>query len=165
VNGMTWLVIGIDPGPAPGIVALHDTTTTTRRPVASVIQCDYVSCVLFVSALLSTVDTDAAGRLPILAVEQFVVGPRAARSRTPAAGVATRDLIGALRREFADVAVQLRPAARVKPWATDARLAAAGLLDVTRGMPHARDAARHALYAAVRNRLMPDPLSRKVRAP
>jgi hypothetical protein len=162
---MSWLVIGVDPGPTPGIVALHDTATSARRAAASVFQCDYNSAVLVIGSLLSIVDTrEPGGLLPILAVEQFVVGPRASRSRTPSAGAATRDLIGALRREFADAAqLQQRPAAGVKPWATDTRLAAAGLLDTTRGMPHARDAARHALYAAVRNQLIPDPLSARAR--
>lgn len=158
---MNWLVIGIDPGPTPGIVALHDSTIPARRPAASVIQCDHDSAILFVRAILSTVDTGMAGcRLPILAVEQFVVGPRAACSRTPSAGAVTRNLIAALRQEFAAaVHLRQRPAAAVKPWASDVRLAAAGLLDATRGMTHARDAARHALYAAVRDQLMYDPLS------
>jgi hypothetical protein len=51
----------------------------------------------------------------------------------------------------------------VKPWATDERLAAAGLLDPTKGMRHARDAARHALFCAVRDFGLPDPLSAKAR--
>jgi hypothetical protein len=150
---MTWLVIGIDPGPTPGIVALQPIQTEP-----AVIQCDSTSAVLIIRALLSRVDTGE--RLVILAVEGFVIGPRAARSRTQSAGTATRGLTGAIQHEFAALAqVQQRPAAAVKPWATDARLAAAGLLDRTKGMPHARDAARHALFAAVRTRLMPDPLS------
>jgi hypothetical protein len=59
--------------------------------------------------------------------------------------------------------VFLRAAALVKPWATDRRLTAAGLLDPTAGMGHARDAARHALYAAVHLQLTTDPLSKKTR--
>jgi hypothetical protein len=54
-----------------------------------------------------------------------------------------------------------RAAALVKPWATDKRLHAAGLLDATKGMQHARDASRQALYAAVHMGVTPDPLSRK----
>jgi hypothetical protein len=48
----------------------------------------------------------------------------------------------------------------VKPWATDERLEAAGLLDLTKGMRHARDAARHALFTAVKDGGVPDPLSK-----
>ena len=56
--------------------------------------------------------------------------------------------------------LHIRTAGEVKPWATDKRLHTAGLLDLTAGMRHARDAARHALYSAVRDYGLPDPLSR-----
>jgi hypothetical protein len=60
------------------------------------------------------------------------------------------------------VTVATRPAAMVKPWATDERLKKAGLFPVTAGMPqHARDAMRHLLYRAVRDCGVPDPLSRR----
>jgi hypothetical protein len=158
---MSWLVIGVDPGPTPGIVALRG---TNRAAHPSVIQCNHHSTVPIIGCLLSTMDTSEPGRQPILAVERFVVGPRAARSRTASAGATTRDLIAAIHHEFAEQAqVETRPAAAVKPWATDTRLAAAGLLEATRGMPHARDAARHALYAAVHAHLLPDPLSTRTR--
>jgi hypothetical protein len=52
----------------------------------------------------------------------------------------------------------------VKPWAVDKRLHAAGLLDMTAGMRHARDAARHALFCAVKDYGLPDPLSSKAGA-
>ena len=55
----------------------------------------------------------------------------------------------------------IRPAATVKPWATDERLKKAGLLAVCHGMPHAADAMRHLLYRAVRDAGVPDPLSRR----
>ena len=156
---MTWLVIGVDPGPTPGIVALQP--TQAHRVAASVIQCDRDSAVLVIRGLLSA---EPGCRRLIVAVERFVVGYRAARSRTPTAGATTRDLIGALHEATNGLAqMQQRPAAAVKPWATDARLAAAGLLDATKGMPHARDAARHALFAAVHAHLMPDPLSKRAR--
>jgi hypothetical protein len=161
---MSWLVIGVDPGPTPGIAALH--ATASRAVAAAVVQCDQGSTVLLVRALLSTLDPAGdGGRPPILAVERFVVGYRAARSRTAAAGAATRDLVGAVRAMVREIGARFeeRPAAAVKPWASDARLAAAGLLERTRGLPHARDAARHALYAAVHAHLMPDPLSRRPR--
>ena len=78
------------------------------------------------------------------------------------AGRVTRELIGVLADLAAgrpQVTVIRRPAGLVLPWATNHRLAAAGLMAPTVGMPHARDAARHALYAAVRDGGMPDPLS------
>lgn len=152
---MSWLVVGIDPGPTPGIVALYD------NGKSSVIQCDRHSTRSIVGMLLML-----KYERRTLAVERFVLGPRAARSRTPQAGADTRSLIESLR-ECAlmvwDTEFVERSASAVKPWATDARLTATGLLDLTKGMTHARDAARHALFAAVHAGLMPDPLSKKVR--
>ena len=77
------------------------------------------------------------------AVEKFVTGPRAARLRETA-GKTTADMasvLAALIQRRGRPCAQ-RPAALVKPWATDERLEAAGLLEVTKGMPHARDACR-----------------------
>jgi hypothetical protein len=51
-----------------------------------------------------------------------------------------------------------RCAADVKPWATDKRLEAAGMLGHTSDMKHANDAARHALYTAKHDARMEDPL-------
>jgi hypothetical protein len=59
--------------------------------------------------------------------------------------------------------VCLRTAAVAKAWATDIRLGRTGLLDETKGMTHARDAARHALYTACKEGNIPDPLSRKAK--
>jgi hypothetical protein len=85
----------------------------------------------------------------------------------------TRDLIGTLQEvwEEHDSTAEgrrgarwfQRPAAHVKPWATDERLEAAGLLEATKGMRHARDAARHALFAACKDGGIPDPLSKRSR--
>ncbi len=54
-----------------------------------------------------------------------------------------------------------RPAATVKPWSTDVRLAKAGLLDITVKSVDARDAARIALFSATHDCGLPDPLSRR----
>ena len=53
-----------------------------------------------------------------------------------------------------------RSASDVKPWARG-RLARAGLLDMTVKSVDARDAAMHALFSAVHDAGLPDPLSRK----
>jgi hypothetical protein len=122
--------------------------------------------------LAALLDYAGPTREPIVvAIEKFVVRRRAAASSTAAAGATTRDLVGQLeataldvRRRTAEVRVVLRSAAEVKPWATDTRLEAAGLLSACTGMRHARDAARHALFAAVKDAGAPDPLSRKASA-
>jgi len=151
------LVIGVDPGGTVGIATLTYGDGVLLRN--EVLQCS-PGLLLPILELLTTTNLAC-----LLAVERFVVGPRAARSSTPAAGRVTRGLISDILREYkacaSAVVLKERAAAVVKPWATDTRLAAAGLLDPTKGMPHARDAVRHALYAAVHDSGIPDPLSRK----
>lgn len=159
---MRALVIGVDPGPIPGVVVLGlENGKNFVSP--SVFQCDPASAVWVVTETLAS--EVVSWDVKVLAVERFVVGPRASKSSSAGAGALTRNLIGNLQGigELAGARVNLRSAADVKPWATDARLRAFGLLEPTKGMPHARDAARHTLYAAVRDAGIPDPLSRIVR--
>lgn len=146
-------VIGIDPGPVVGITGiwLAEDNRIARTDVA---QCS-VGCVQRVlkGLLLPT---------SVVAVERFVVGSRSARSNTARAGEAARS-VQAVVVEWSQsnkVHCVERSAAEVKPWATDTRLDAAGLLAPTTGMRHARDAARHALFAAVKTYGLPDPLSK-----
>ena len=87
------------------------------------------------------------------------MGPRAGKSATTEAGRITRELIAELTRH---APMHVRPAVTVKRWATDKRLEAAGLIGPTRGLPHARDAARHALYTAVKAGVTRDLLSVKI---
>lgn len=151
-------VIGIDPGPTPGVVRLN-LVTRPQRPRELV----GISFAQPPAAdLLDTLTAYAIGDYVTVAIERFVVGSRAARSAGANAGTQTREMIGWVE-AWADAyghRVVRRSASEVKPWATDARLAAVGLIDPTRGKQHARDAARHALFCAVRNYGLPDPLSR-----
>lgn len=154
-------VIGIDPGPVPGFVLLD---WADGSPAIDVVQCSSRTAPTVLAALLE--DRRAT---TVVQIERFVVGHRASRSSTAGAGEATRELVGALQQiwEDRDSTEQgrlggrwfQRSAANVKPWATDARLDAGGLLEATKGMRHARDAARHALFAAVHDGGIPDPLS------
>lgn len=101
----------------------------------------------------------------IVACERFVVSRRAGRSRTAGAGETARNIIGAVLAacEEQDIPVARYTASQVKAWATDRRLEVAGLIKPTRGLGHARDATRHALYTAVHRCGLPDPLSTKER--
>jgi hypothetical protein len=97
-------------------------------------------------------------------IERFVIGPRSARSQHQSTGILTRDQIEeakAWTTILEQGTLSLQSTAEVKPWATDVRLAAAGLLMNTTGMRHARDAARHALFAACKHFQLPDPLSKR----
>lgn len=152
------LVIGVDPGPTTGIVAFEHPGWLLPNGIR-VVQCSANAAVTLVRTLV------AQRWSVLLAVERFVVGRGSMRAGQH--GTVTRELIGALQSLYEGLDGPLgwraRSASEVKPWATDERLAAAGLLDPTKGMGHARDAARHALYAAVRDCGMPDPLSRKAK--
>lgn len=148
--------IGIDPGPTPGVCILGAGT-----PV--ILQCDADSLIPLIGHFAELyADLDEWGPLH-LAVEAWAVG---SIGRTNVkAGELIRDQVGSIR-AFATIGpdvkvyVHERKAAEVKPWATDKRLAAAGLYVRTTGMPHARDSARHALFSHVRDTGAPDPLSR-----
>ncbi len=156
---LTQLVIGVDPGPTPGFVML---SLDGRGGIAAVdvLQCTHrIAPGVFSGLLHGCLGT------ALVQIEEFVVGRRSGRSSSAHAGALTRQLIGQLQNACAtsltDAAVQLCASGRVKPWATDDRLACAGLIVPTKGMTHARDAARHALFAAVHAGHLPDPLSKE----
>ena len=153
--------IGVDPGPIPGIVELK--CLDGRLVETGVLQTTSNLAPSVFTALLA--ELSAQAWRTTVQVERFVVGRRAGRSSSAGAGEVTRDLIGALQREarMAGVDLILRTASEVKLWATDERLEAIGLIEATRGMRHARDGGRHALFAAVHDGVLHDPLSRHAR--
>lgn len=157
-------VIGIDPGPLPGIVRLQiDVSRPGQNLVTNGARLMDAQALQVTPELIEPVlDMLAQDDKAALAVERFVVGGRAGRSATASAGATTRDMVGIVTAWANGAGIQCiaRTAADVKPWASDARLQAAGLLELTAGMRHARDAGRHALYCAVRDYGLPDPLSR-----
>jgi hypothetical protein len=99
----------------------------------------------------------------LVATEQFVVRGRASRSKTPKGGALARRIIGWLESVVASnggARLSVRSASQVKKWATNRRLERAGLLAaIPAGGGHARDAGRHALFAARMDLKWPDPLS------
>lgn len=141
---MTVRVVGIDPGPTPGIVVLE--VMGERLVERDIVQCS--------ASALYDVLAGLRAHLATVAVERFV-----ARGRMTSEQRLTAEQADNLARLYPEA--QLRNAGQVKPWATEARLEAAGLLQLCKGMRHARDAARHALYAAVHGGRLPDPLSKE----
>lgn len=159
--GYDVLVVGVDPGPIPGLVAIDFHRDGSPHEV-QVVQCSANAA----EAVLQTLILARAprnGPMPVVQIERFVIGRGSMRSG--AAGAETRRSVELLEiaARHSDANVCVRSASEVKPWATDERLDAAGLLEATKGMRHARDAARHALFCAVRVAGVPDPLSRKAR--
>ncbi|HEX7038704.1 MAG TPA: hypothetical protein VF202_01165 [Trueperaceae bacterium] len=160
---MTY-VLGVDPGPVVGLVGLHITPDLDISPRPDIIQCSADTLNAVLGGLILDVGVRGLNSPELLvAVERFVIGPRTGRLNAGGASRTAVHIVGMLAdrsragRAYRYVA---RSAAEVKPWATDARLGAVGLLEPTKGMRHARDAARHALFAAVRDCGVPDPLAR-----
>lgn len=153
---MIIVAIGMDPGPTPGLVRL----TYSEQRLISV---EVVQCTANVWARVLTSWLADQRRVPCETYfqgEKFVIGRSSYRSGSP--GAVTRDMVGeSVQVCVGRAIVTLRSASETKAWATDKRLDAAGITRHTKGMTHARDAARHALFTAVAEGNIPDPLSRK----
>lgn len=167
------IVVGVDPGPIPGTVGLliEDHQGINRITDVQLAQTSAGIVGLTVGGIVMRwkghpTITDARDASVLIAVEKFVVSRRSGRSSSAGAGSVTRDMVGVIERcgeDLGAVVVQ-RPAVTVKAWATDERLKRAGL-EVPRGMRHAADACRHALYAACHAGHLPDPLSSTYKKP
>ncbi len=154
-------ILGIDPGPVCGITRIIVESVEPAR--AEIVGVDVMQTTpgLLVPVLDSLWDR-CPDRL-VVAVERYVIGRRSSRVNDPGASATTRNMVGdiggwAARRH---ATLMQRSAADVKVWATDTRLDRVGLLDLTKGMRHARDAGRHALFCACRDFGVRDPLSRR----
>lgn len=152
------VAVGMDPGPKPGLVKL--VYSEQRLVGVYVVQCS-LNCAL---DTLETWLRQAEGLSEIyVQVEKFVIGSGSYRAGSP--GRRTRDLVGSaltLATGYGAHALQ-RPASDAKTWASNGRLLAAGIEADVKGMPHARDAARHALYTACKDANIPDPFSRRAK--
>jgi hypothetical protein len=148
-------IIGVDPGPATGIVTLHWAPgVITWPPEIRAYQCSAGTAPKLLKLLLEQ-EVWTAGQ-----IEHFVHG-----------NLPNSPTTVALENELADIAenwglrLARRPMATVKPWASEKRLAAAGLIRaVPAKMVDARAAGRHAVYCAVNGAHLPDPLSKGARA-
>lgn len=147
---MITAVIGVDPGPTSGValLILRDDRTLADR---FVFQCNAPAAYGLVNYL---VEANEGPAKVVCAGEAFADG-RGPGARGKNAQV-TRGLITDL--DSLPVTWYWRTAAAVKPWAIDRRLLISGLYDITQGMPHARDACRHALFCAAHDLGLPDPL-------
>jgi hypothetical protein len=138
-------IIGIDPGPLVGACLLRLPATGEREWHAEIAQITPNGLWALIAGW------QEAYPIAAVAAERFVVRHRAVRLNAPKASEAARNVLGGLVVALGDTRRIERSASEVKPWATDARLDAAGLLEPTKGMRHARDAVRHALFAACRD--------------
>jgi hypothetical protein len=160
------IVIGVDPGPTTGIVGLRYSPTGYLVNTPVVVQCSINAAWVVLDAVVRSASRNKHGATAptVIAVEHFVVGSRSARLAGSVGAKVTRELVERIRgMANDDITVTTRAAGHVKPWAHDERLAAANLYRCTQGVSHARDAARHALFAACCDLHVPDPLAKKVR--
>jgi hypothetical protein len=164
---MSINVIGIDPGPATGIVILSWDEPAGRKPDrVHAYQCGHGSAADLLRYLLGRCANWAAGGIE----EYRRTGGRSSRTASAADGKITMDLIPVLSGIASghDLVLSCRPAATVKPWATDSRMEKAGLRAasprarsaIPAKMIDAYSAGQQALYTAVRDAGVPDPLSR-----
>ena len=150
-------ILGVDPGPSTGIAVLR---LDARRPedLADAFQCSIGAAPWLLARICEHMiaGAPAAGQ-----VEGFAPGHGA--GAVLRAGRVTRDQVQAMQETAARYGIPMcsRYKAAIKSWATDERLAAAGLLGLTAGGVHSRDAMRHALFCACHDHNYPDPLIRR----
>lgn len=142
------VILGIDPGKTTGVAVLR---LYNKQPALVPYQ------VIYAKAFSTIKKIAEAESVDVLAVERFILSNRVGKAAEARAAVDTMTLIAQLQQ--LQPKLLLHSAAEVKAWATDRRLLAAGLLTETTSMPHARDAARHAMFTAVKIGWMKDPLS------
>jgi hypothetical protein len=140
--------VGIDPGPSTGIAVLN--FNDLEPPGWEVFQVGGVSAIWLLDHILRDY------RPKIVAVEEFIVSNRPG-TKGADAELTRRIANQAAAKRLNGYTVRERRAIDVKPWATDKRLAKT---DFPWGakFKDARDAGRHALYAAVRDGRERDPL-------
>jgi hypothetical protein len=153
------IVIGVDPGPRPGIVGLRYSPAKVRSAAPIIIQCTLNIAIPLIQAVIP-----ADVRRVVLSFEPFVIGSRSAKVSSPAASAATSKFCGALQAMAhgdARIIIRHHQASHVKPWGCEERLERAGLHLLVKGMTHARDGAKQALYCATHDIGVPDPLSKR----
>ena len=133
------LIIGIDPGPTPGVVGVLCRSG----------QVDKVAAFATPEEALSF--AEGLGVRPWVAVERFIVGRGTAR-KTRAGSMETITQAETVRAAVTARGwpLQFLPAGSVKPIVTDARLRRFGVWPFLRG-PHQRDAARHAVFMGLKH--------------
>ena len=164
------VVIGVDPGPIPGLAVLayadgHLAETRTLQCSANFIALLLREEIVHAKAPINGALTEDEPTTVLLSVERYLPSKMGNRMLAAGQNAQTRDMAARLVAEYAQGWPWLRtvsyPAAPVMRWATEDRLRKVGAWEITTGCAHARSAAKHALYAAVKDGNMPDPLSRK----
>lgn len=161
-------VIGVDPGPTTGFcfldyVKLPLSDVYRPQPQSMLFQADGNSARTLLEDVLRGRESYGVEITKKFAgVEKFVTG-RSAGTKGSNADV-TRQLVMELTEtlQLFGYKVKIRPAADVKPWATDKRLIAAGIKGASGIHGKGRDSydgSRQALHVARWDAFLPDPLA------
>jgi hypothetical protein len=159
-----WGAVGIDPGPHTGLYAAwwDPRLLPDGRQGWTLEHCIARECAAAdTAAVLRGMLRGHEDGFPVrtAGIEAFVARRKSVKLhgvRADHVVVQVSELTGVL--AGYGIPVIARPAGMVKPWATDKRLEAAGLLEAAGSSPHVRDAGRHLLFSACQAGL-PDPLS------
>ena len=137
-------IIGIDPGPRPGIVQI----AVQNKEIFA-----HYKHVGFTDETPGNEWAKVLSLADEVALEEFIITPGTVR-KTRKGSHQTLDQIGLIKDACRALNIKLvtRSAGQVKPWATDRRLEDWGLSAYT---GHHRDAARHALFHAVYSDRLP----------
>lgn len=150
-------VIGVDPGETTGISFLD--YIGIRLVGTMQVQVDSTSSVALLESVLKAHYSDPEVVVQRWgAVEDFIPSNSPGTKGESAAVTRYQTVVLAETLQLWGYSVTRRKKAEVSPWATDKVLKAAGLMREPTGMRHANDASRHALYRAVHDAHMPNPL-------
>lgn len=150
-------VIGCDPGPSTGISLLD--YEDSRLTSWTVLQVDGDSAQGVLEAILTRRQSVLGNTIVkrYASVEPFVTG-QGAGTRGAKADYTRQEAFKLVEQlQLWGYAVKLRKAADVKVWADDRKLRAAGILRPPENR-HGNDASRQALFAAVHDAYLPNPL-------
>jgi hypothetical protein len=154
-------VLGIDPGASATGITLLELEWATGQLGARIFACSASAAEWLLRAILDDTEERCGPGQIRGGIEGIAPGNSPGlRVKT---GKITRDLVTDLAGVCADYGVPLtaRYASVAKTWATDTRLKAAGLYQLTGKSPDMRDASRHALLCAVQDCGWPDPISHR----
>lgn len=156
--GYACCALGIDPGPIPGFFLAAWAPGHREAALALAWQCRKDEAPGLLAMIL-----DWYGALITCGQAEEFRGSLSPGSRGKHA-TATRSTLSVLTSlaEEHGVRLAVRHSSRVMPWATDKKLKTAGLYEATTGKKDARAASRHALYCAVHDGGLPDPLSARL---
>lgn len=154
---IVWGALGIDPGPHTGLYAAwwDPRGWTLEHCIAR--ECAAADSAAALHGMLR--GQEGCWPVRTAGIEAFVARLRSVKLhgvRADQVVIQVSELTGVL--AGYGIPVVARPAGTVKPWATDKRLKAAGLLEAAGSSPHIKDAGRHLLFSACQAGL-PDPLS------